>query len=78
MPALKPASTGEEMKSARKPSRSKPAERRMTPVSAPSVAATRSGSSAVCGEADATATAVSAAMVDVVLTESERDVPRNA
>jgi hypothetical protein len=79
MPALKPASTGEEMKSARNPRRSRPAATRMPATSRASseaVAAARPGSSAA--PAWASASAVRMEMVEVELTLSGREVPSSA
>jgi hypothetical protein len=79
MPALKPASTGEEMKSARNPSRSSPTATRIPPTSRASraaVAAARPGSPAT--PASASAPAVRMEMVEVELTLSGREVPVRA
>jgi hypothetical protein len=78
VPALNPASTGSEMKSARKPSLRAAATSRMAPVNTAKVATARIASSVVSGAAEATATAVRAAIVDVVLTDSGRDLPTSA
>jgi hypothetical protein len=63
------------MNSARKPSFNTPASSRIVPVSTTSVATARTASVASCGDTDSMATAVSAAMVDVVLTDKAREVP---
>jgi xylose dehydrogenase (NAD/NADP) len=79
MPALKPASTGEEMKSARNPSRSRPAASRSRPTSRASseaVAAARSGSPTA--PASASAPAARMEMVEVELTLSGRELPTSA
>jgi hypothetical protein len=78
VPALNPASTGSEMKSARKPSLKAPATSRIAPVNTARVATTWIASSLVSAPADARAAAVSAAIVDVVVTDSGRDVPIKA
>ena len=78
VPALNPASTGWEMKSARKPSRSSDAPRSSTPVSIASVEAAARARSASPSATVTTAAPVSAASVEVVLTESAREVPSSA
>ena len=78
VPALKPASTGCEMKSAMKPSLSSPAASSSTPVSTASVEA---AVIARCASPRATtpmAAAVSAASVEVVETDSARELPSSA
>jgi hypothetical protein len=79
MPALKPASTGDEMKSARNPRCSRPATKRMPPTSRASseaVAAARPVSPAV--PTSTSAPAVRMEMVEVELTLSGREVPTSA
>jgi hypothetical protein len=78
VPALNPASTGSEMKSARNPRLNAPATSRMTPVNTARVATTWIASSLVSAPADARAAAVNAAIVDVVVTDSGRDLPIKA
>ena len=75
MPALKPASTGCEMKSATQPSFTTPAMSRMIPASMASVVAAWIACS---GGTVATAAPVSAASVEVVETLSARLVPSSA
>jgi hypothetical protein len=77
-PALKPARTGAEMKSAANPSRSTPAASSSTPASAARVKAATSARAGSPPAAEATAAAVSAARVEVVLTDSGREVPHSA
>jgi hypothetical protein len=77
-PALKPARTGAEMKSAANPSRSTPAPSSSTPASAARVEAATSARDGSPPAAEATAAAVSAARVEVVLTDSGREVPHSA
>jgi hypothetical protein len=79
MPALNPASTGEEMKSARNLRRSSPAPARMPPTSRASsdaVATARPGS--VAAPASASAPAVRIDRVEVELTLSGRELPTSA
>jgi hypothetical protein len=79
IPALKPASTGEEMKSARNPRRNSPAIARTPPTSNASseaVATARPGSSAA--PVSTSAPAVRMEIVEVELTLSGRDVPTSA
>jgi hypothetical protein len=79
MPALKPASTGEEMKSARNPRRSRPAAARKPPTSTASndaVATARPGSPSA--PASTSAPAVRMEMVEVELTLSGRELPTSA
>jgi galactokinase len=79
MPALKPVSTGTEIKLATKPSRNTAASTNNTPTTKASVAAatTRSSRSPL-GATLASSDAVSIAIVDVALTLSGRDVPSTA
>ena len=79
MPALKPVSTGAEMKSARNPRRRAAAASRVTPTI--SVSADTSPTISVPladGPALATAPATRIASVDVVVTLKRRDVPASA
>ena len=75
---MKPASTGWEMKSATNPSRSAPAATSSAPLSIASVVAAASARSGSPSATEATAAPVSAASVEVVLTESAREVPISA
>ncbi len=79
IPALKPTSTGSEMKSATKPSRRSEATTRTPPTRRASAAAvlTRAAGSPSGATADSCA-AVRMAIVVVVLTDSAREVPRSA
>lgn len=79
MPALKPASTGEEMKSARNPRCRRPAAASRPPTSTASsdaVATARPGSSAA--PTSTSAPAVRIEMVEVELTLSGRELPTSA
>ncbi|MNC49296.1 hypothetical protein D3C75_984660 [compost metagenome] len=79
MPALKPTSTGSEMKLATKPRRKAPANTRKTPTSTVRVAAavaSRAGSPAA--PTSPSAVAVRMARVVVVLTLSGRELPSSA
>jgi hypothetical protein len=79
IPALKPASTGEEMKSARNPRRSSPPAARMPPTSsASSDAAATARVASPAAPASTSAPAVRMEMVEVELTLSGREVPIRA
>jgi hypothetical protein len=79
MPALKPASTGEEMKSARNPGRSSPAAARIRPTSRASIAAVAAARpESPAAPACVSAPAVRMEMVEVELTLSGREVPSSA
>jgi len=79
MPALKPVSTGVDMKFARNPSRRTDAPISSTPVSAVSVAAaTVSLTGSPSGTANPSCAPVRIASVVVELTLSTRDVPMSA
>ncbi len=76
IPILKPVSTGREMKSATKPRCNQPASSNSPPETMASVDATASGS-APAG-ARPIAVAVRIEMVEVVLTDSGRELPSSA
>ena len=79
MPALKPISTGSEMKLATKPSRRKHATASIAPTSSVSVAVPCSiAAGSPLGATALSSAAVRIAIVEVVLTLSTRDVPRIA
>jgi len=79
MPALKPVSTGAEMKLATNPSRSSRASNSMAPTSAASVAvAVTSFAASPSGTTSASCAAVRIASVAVELTLSTRDDPSSA
>jgi hypothetical protein len=78
VPALKPACTGAEMKSATNPSRSSPASSSSPPASTARVDAATGTLAGSPAAAAATAAAVSADSVEVVLTDSGREVPSSA
>ena len=79
IPALKPVSTGSEMKLATKPSRSRRAASSTRPVSTASVAdAATSAAGAAFGAASASAAALRMPSVVVVLTLSTRELPSAA
>ena len=78
VPALNPARTGAEMKSARNPSRSTPVASSRIPLRAARVDAATSARSGSPPAAEATAAAVRAARVEVVLTDRGREVPSRA
>ena len=79
MPALKPISTGSEMKLATKPRRSTDAAISIAPTSNESVAvAAASSSASPFGTMRPSADAVRIAIVVVVLTLRRRDAPRSA
>jgi len=77
--ALNPTSTGSEMKLAMKPNRSTAATTSMTPTrTASAVPAATSPAVSAPGMTSRSADPTRIAIVVVVLTLSERDVPRNA
>ncbi len=79
MPALKPDSTGSEMKLARKPSRSTDASASMMPtISASVAAAVNSMAGSPFGTTTASSAPVKIAIVVVVVTLSTREVPSTA
>ena len=78
IPALKPTSTGSEMKLATKPSRRIDAATRIAPTSRVSVADARRSAAGSPAGAPASSAPVRIASVVVVLTLKTRDVPRSA